>query len=85
MEPDRVEAIARRYADYEEDVAPLIESFRARLEWRRRRGFKRCDRCKAQKKPHEFGIDSRNPDGLRRVCRSCRSDEYRDRVNAVLA
>lgn len=54
-----------------DDATP--EGVQARLEWRRRRGFKVCDRCKQPKKPAEFGQHSREPDGLRRECKACRT------------
>lgn len=71
-EPDRLDAVARRYADYEEDVDPLIQSFRARLSWRRRRGVRMCSSCKEQKKPGEFQRDATRRDGLEARCRECR-------------
>ena len=66
-------AEAEKYADSPEEVERLVELARARLSWRLRRGHKVCDRCKEQKPVTSFGVDSRERDGLRRICRSCRS------------
>lgn len=42
-----------------------------RRDWRARRGVKECDGCGADKKVQEFGRDSREKDGLNRLCRVC--------------
>lgn len=42
-----------------------------RRDWRARRGVKECQGCGHDKKIQEFGKDSRERDGLNRLCRVC--------------
>lgn len=64
--------IAARSDGDVEEAAQMLANVRRRLAWRERRGHKVCERCKEAKKPSEFGLHSREPDGLRRECRQCR-------------
>lgn len=34
--------------------------------------MKVCNKCHQQKESSSFGLDTRNPDGLRRTCKECR-------------
>lgn len=49
-----------------------VESALARVEWRRRRGYKRCASCRRPLPVSAFGVDSYRQDGLHNVCKSCR-------------
>lgn len=63
--------------------APLEERVARRLAYRLRHSGKTCERCRKDKPLSSFSRDSRNRDGLRRYCRECDADAYKQRrVNA---
>jgi hypothetical protein len=64
--------VAQRYDGDEEEARQAYESALRRVAWRKGRGYKVCSSCQERLSPSEFGVDSTNPDGLRRVCRRCR-------------
>lgn len=70
---DRLREAAARYADSPEEIERLVASAKERLKWRIRRGHKVCSRCHEAKHVAAFGMDSRERDGLHRVCRRCRT------------
>jgi hypothetical protein len=51
----------------------LAEQALQRLAWRRARSGKACSKCEEAKPLSAFGRDSRERDGLNRVCGSCKS------------
>lgn len=68
MGPDDVDVA--RYAEPGEEEA-LRAAVLARLERRRRRGFKTCSSCQEDKGPAAYRSDSSRRDGLARYCRVC--------------
>ncbi|QPX62398.1 hypothetical protein SEA_WARDA_68 [Arthrobacter phage Warda] len=72
-----VARVAARYDSGNGEAEALTAQALARLAQRRRHSGKTCERCKEDKPLSAFSIDSRNPDGLRRYCRACRSAAYR--------
>ena len=69
--PDIAGACAR-YDDGDGEAERLAADVVRRLEARRSRG-KVCGRCEERKPVRAFGVDSRELDGLHRLCRVCRS------------
>lgn len=65
--------IAARYDDGNGEGAALHAAALRRLAWRARRGGKTCSTCSRLLPLADFGRDSRESDGLFRVCRACRS------------
>lgn len=55
-----------------DDSGALASAALARLEWRRARGGKRCEKCREERPLSAFGRDAHEPDGLNRKCRECR-------------
>lgn len=64
--------VAARYDGDPLEAQQVLDSTLRRIAWRARRGVKECSSCHVDKKPSEFGTDSRNRDGLHRSCRDCR-------------
>lgn len=79
MNDDALREAARKFADTPEEVEALVAQARAYTAYRIRRGFKICSVCKEKKKPAAFGSDSRESDGLLRVCRLCVAERDRRR------
>lgn len=73
IEDAQIREAAKRYADFPEEVEPLIESVRQRLAWRLRHGFKICSSCREEKPVTAFGSDASRRDGLAVYCRACRA------------
>lgn len=68
-----VRSVAERYEGDDDEAERLTEAALRRLEWRKRHGGKECASCHEAKPVSEFGQDSRERDGLHRICRSCRN------------
>lgn len=79
---DLIARVARKYDGADDEAARLKADALARLEWRKRRGRKQCDRCGEAKPVSAFSRDSTRADGLLRRCKSCDADLYKARVNA---
>lgn len=71
-------ALATKYAPDEADsfAAAVLRRRQERLA----RSGRECDRCDETKPVTAFSRDSRERDGLRRYCRECASDRYRNRT-----
>ncbi len=70
--PDELEDLALRFVDDPDDVEALVAATRRRIEWRTRRGGKRCSRCGEVLPVRQFARDSGRSDGLDHRCRACR-------------
>lgn len=81
------EAIAEAVARYAEgtNAEELTTQALARLAYRRRHSGKHCPSCQQDRPISAFGRDSRERDGLNRICKTCRNSYERERVNANLS
>jgi hypothetical protein len=76
--------LAARYDSGNGEAEALTREALARLAYRRRHSGKTCAQCREPKPLSAFGINSRERDGLNRVCKPCRNSAERARVNAHL-
>lgn len=67
-----------------DDAGKLYDQALARLAYRRRHSGKTCSSCRAALPLSAFGVNSREADGLNRVCKPCRNDYERARLHADL-
>lgn len=83
---DLIAQAAARFDSGNGEGEELAQAALARLAYRRRHGGKECDRCRVTKPVGAFGVDSREPDGLLRICRKCvalrDAAAYRERLKA---
>lgn len=74
MSPEeRIRLVAARYDGDDDEARRLGDEALQRLAWRKRRSGKECARCGERKPLSAFGRDTRERDGLHRLCRGCRS------------
>lgn len=74
----RAEVMRRSLTYYttEEDAVEGYRTVLARRRWLMEHASKVCARCRQDKHLSNFHVDSREPDGLRRICKECRSDAH---------
>lgn len=80
---DRIVDVVERYDGPSGEGARLLSQVLAARAYRLRRSGKECSRCRETKPISAFGPDTRRPDGLRYVCRSCEAADTRRRRNVV--
>lgn len=76
--------LMRRTLTYYTDEFDAIEGYRAviaRHRWLYQNATKRCSSCRQEKRLDEFHTDSREPDGLYRVCKECRAQARRENLS----
>ena len=63
--------VAQVAAQYDDEEGELTRSALLLLQQRRAAAGKTCERCRERKPLSAFSKDARNPDALRRYCRTC--------------
>lgn len=80
------QTVADVAAQYDNEHGDLTRGALARLAWRLARSGKTCERCREPLQLSAFTRDSRERDGLMRICRSCKraanAASYRKRAKS---